>query len=166
MFLLLGSITQPAPHLTEVESQLNNAFVQIYCSLWHKSRCYMNPRSRSFSDLNSRSIGLHVHQHFKGLLILARPILIKFHMQPPGNMGTKVWSNGSGHMTKMAVMPKYGKNLKKSSQKPQGWLLWNLVCSIRRLSTTKSVQIMILGWPWPILWQGQFGHLDIWMGKW
>ena len=29
--------------------------------------------------------------------------------------GTKVCSNGPGHMTKMSVMPIYGKNLKKSS---------------------------------------------------
>ena len=29
--------------------------------------------------------------------------------------GTKVCSNGPGHMTKMATMPIYGKNLKKSS---------------------------------------------------
>ena len=29
--------------------------------------------------------------------------------------GTKVCSNGPGHMTKMAAMPIYGKNLKKSS---------------------------------------------------
>ena len=30
---------------------------------------------------------------------------------------TKVYINGSGHMTKMAAMPIYGKNLKKSSSK-------------------------------------------------
>ena len=29
--------------------------------------------------------------------------------------GTKVYINGPGHMTKMAAMPIYGKNLKKSS---------------------------------------------------
>ena len=29
--------------------------------------------------------------------------------------GTKVCSNGPGHMTKMAAMPRYGKNLKKAS---------------------------------------------------
>ena len=28
---------------------------------------------------------------------------------------TKLYSNGPGHMTKMATMPIYGKNLKKSS---------------------------------------------------
>ena len=30
-------------------------------------------------------------------------------------LGTEVFSNGPGHMTKMAAMPVYGKNLKKSS---------------------------------------------------
>ena len=35
--------------------------------------------------------------------------------------GTKVPSNGQGHMAKMAAMPIYGKNLKKSSSpEPKG----------------------------------------------
>ena len=42
----------------------------------------------------------------------------KFHMKPPWEGETKVFSNGPGHMTKMATMPIYGKNLKK-------FLLWN-----------------------------------------
>ena len=37
----------------------------------------------------------------------------------------------------------------------QGRWPWNLVCSIRCSSTTKFVQMMTLGWPWPILRQGQ-----------
>ena len=44
----------------------------------------------------------------------ARPIKAKFHVEPPWEGGTKVYINGPGHMTKMAVMPIYGKNLKKS----------------------------------------------------
>ena len=36
-------------------------------------------------------------------------------MQPPWQGGKKVYINGPGHMTKMAAMPIYGKNLKKSS---------------------------------------------------
>ena len=40
------------------------------------------------------------------------PIEAKFHMEPPWDGGTKVCSNGPGHMTKMATMPIYGKNLK------------------------------------------------------
>ena len=48
------------------------------------------------------------------------PIEAKFHMEPPWDGGTKVCSNGPGHMTKMAAIPIYGKNLKKSSPKPKG----------------------------------------------
>ena len=39
-------------------------------------------------------------------------------MEPPWDGGTKVCSNGSGNMTKMAAMPIYDKNLKNL-------LLWN-----------------------------------------
>ena len=38
------------------------------------------------------------------------PIKLKFHMETPKVAGTKVCSNGPGHMTKMAAMPIYGKN--------------------------------------------------------
>ena len=40
------------------------------------------------------------------------PIKLKFHMETPLNGGMKVCSNGSGHMTKMAATPIYGKILK------------------------------------------------------
>ena len=45
----------------------------------------------------------------------AWPIKAKFYDEPPWEGGTKVCINGPGHMTKMAAMPIYGKNLKKSS---------------------------------------------------
>ena len=45
----------------------------------------------------------------------AWPIKAKFYVGPPWEGGTKVCINGPGHMTKMAAMPIYGKNLKKSS---------------------------------------------------
>ena len=49
------------------------------------------------------------------------PIEAKFHVEPPWDGGTKVCSNGPGHMTKMAAMPIYGKDLKKSSSpEPKG----------------------------------------------
>ena len=48
------------------------------------------------------------------------PIEAKFHIEPPWDGGTKVCLNGQGHMTKMAAMPIYSKNLKKSSPKPKG----------------------------------------------
>ena len=43
----------------------------------------------------------------------AWPIEAKFYVQPPWDGGTKVCSKGVGHMTKMAAMPIYGKNLRK-----------------------------------------------------
>ena len=43
------------------------------------------------------------------------PIEAKFHMALPWGGGTKVCLNGPSHMTKVAAMPIYGKNLKKSS---------------------------------------------------
>ena len=42
----------------------------------------------------------------------AWPIKAKFYVEPPWEGGTKVCINGPGHMTKMAAMPIYGKNLK------------------------------------------------------
>ena len=51
----------------------------------------------------------------------ARPIETKFHMEPPWDGGTKVCSNGPGHMTNRAAMPIYCKNLKNSfSPEPKG----------------------------------------------
>ena len=38
------------------------------------------------------------------------PIKFKLHMETLWDAGTKVCSNGSGHMTKMAATPIYGKN--------------------------------------------------------
>ena len=43
------------------------------------------------------------------------PIATKFHIQAPGPLGKKSESNGLGHMTNMAAVPIYNKNLKKSS---------------------------------------------------
>ena len=96
------------------------------------------------------------------------PIATKFHIQPPGLLGKKSCSNGLGHMTNMAAMPIYGKNLKKSSSpEPLDRWPWNLVCSIVYGSTTKVVQIMTLGWPWPILRQGQIlSHRLLYGKKW
>ena len=41
----------------------------------------------------------------------ALPIKAKFYVEPPWEGGTKVCINGPGHMTKMAAMPIYDKNL-------------------------------------------------------
>ena len=53
----------------------------------------------------------------------ARPISIKFHMQPLDRRGKEVYIFRPGHMTKMAATPICGKNLKKpSSPEPLGRL--------------------------------------------
>ena len=80
----------------------------------------------------------------------------------------KIYTNELGHMTTMAAMPIYGKNIKKSSSpEPINWWPWNIVCSIVYESTTKIVQIMTLGWPWPILCQGQiWSHRLLYGKKW
>ena len=43
-----------------------------------------------------------------------------FHVDPPWDEGMKYCSNGPGHMTSLAAIPIYGKNLKKSSLEPKG----------------------------------------------
>ena len=84
-----------------------------------------------------------------------RLVKVKFHMELLWDRGTKVCSNDPDHMTRMAAMPIYGKNLKKSSSlEPKGRWPWNIVCIIRCPSTTKFAQMMTLGWPWHILQQG------------
>ena len=94
------------------------------------------------------------------------PIKVRFHMELLLDGGTKVCSNGHGHMTKMASMHICGKILKKSSSlEPKGPWPWILVCIIGCSSTTKFAQMMTLGWHWPILWQGQIWSLNAFVGE-
>ena len=62
----------------------------------------------------------------------------KFHMESPW-YGTKVCSNGPGHMTKMAAMPIYGKNLKRNillrNQKADDLETWYAASGARVLPT-------------------------------
>ena len=74
-----------------------------------------------------------------------RPIKVKFHMELLWDGGTKVYSNSPGHINKMAAMPIYSKNLKKSSSlEPKGRWPWKLVCGIGYWSNTKFVQMVTL----------------------
>ena len=51
----------------------------------------------------------------------AKLIEAKFQMERPWDRGTKVCSNGPGHMTSTAAIPMFDKNLKKSSSlEPNG----------------------------------------------
>ena len=47
-------------------------------------------------------------------------------------------------------MPIYGKNFKRTSLEPIDRWPWNLICNIVYASNTKVVQMMALGWPWPV----------------
>ena len=112
---------------------------------------YEYQSSRSFIDLGPRSLRFNI-LFFFFFLETAWPIEAKFYVEPPWDGGKKVWSNGLYHMTKLAAMPIYGKNIKKSSAlESKGWWPWKLVCSIGYSSTTKFGQLMSLGWPWPVL---------------
>ena len=67
----------------------------------------------------------------------AWPIKAKFYVEPPWEGGTKVYINGPGHMTKMAAMPIYGKNLKKNlllqNQKSYGLETWHVASGTQTL---------------------------------
>ena len=123
---------------------------------------YMNlyeyQRWRSFIDIGPRSLRFTFSNFFS--LETARPIEAKFHMDPPWEEGMKVRSNGPGHMTSMIKTFKKSSSLEPNSRWP-----WKLVCSIGYSSTTKFVQMMTLGWPWPILRQGLTWSLMLLYGK-
>ena len=53
--------------------------------------------------------------HITIIIKHAWPIKAEFHVEPPWEVGKKVYINVTGHMTKMAAMLIYGKNLQKSS---------------------------------------------------
>ena len=112
---------------------------------------YMNIKGQGHS---LTSVQGHSYSTFSNFFSLetAGPIEAKFYVEPQWDQKMKVYSNGPGHMTNIATMPIYGKNLKKSSAlEPKGQCLWKLVCGIGYSSTTMYVQMMTLGWPWPIL---------------
>ena len=46
---------------------------------------------------------------------------------------------------------------------PKGSWLWKFVCSIGYLSTAKFIQMMTLGWPWPMYGKVKFGPLCIFL---
>ena len=70
---------------------------------------YEYQRSRSYIDIGPSSLRFTFSNFFS--LETAWPIEAKFHVEPPWDGGMKVCSNGPGHITNMAAMPIYGKNL-------------------------------------------------------
>ena len=65
----------------------------------------------------------------------AWPIKAKFYVEPPWKGGTKGYINGPGHMTKMAAMPIYGKNLKNLLQNQKSYDLetWHVASGTQAL---------------------------------
>ena len=89
----------------------------------------------------------HSHSTFSNFVSLetARPIEAKLYMEPPWDGGMEVSTNGICHMSKMAAMPIYVKNIYKPfSLEPKHRWLWNLVCGIDYSRTIKFVQMMTL----------------------
>ena len=58
-------------------------------------------------------------------------------------------------MTKMAILSVYGKNPLKNFSETEWQMTLKLGMQHWELGLTKFVQMMTLGWPWPILRQGQ-----------
>ena len=66
----------------------------------------------------------------------AWPIKAKFYVEPPWEGGTNFYINGPGHMTKMAAMPIYGKNLKNlllQNQKSYDLETWHIASGTQAL---------------------------------
>ena len=70
-------------------------------------------RSRLTFNFQPRSLILESHQHILNIVSseTTRPIEFKFNMKTPYDRLAKICTNCTGHMTKMATMPIYGKTL-------------------------------------------------------
>ena len=63
-------------------------------------------------DTSSFDVTNHVHvECLRYCFMEVIQTKAKFYVEPPWEGETKVCINGPGHMTKMAAMPIYGKNL-------------------------------------------------------
>ena len=67
----------------------------------------------------------------------AWPIKAKFYVEPPWEGGTKVNINGPGHITKMAAMTIYGKNLKNLLQNQKSYDIetWHVASETQALQS-------------------------------
>ena len=67
-------------------------------------------------------------------------------MKTPYDRLAKIYIYCTGHMTKMATMPLYGRNpFNISSLEPKGQWPWDLACSIGDVGPTEFAQMMNLG---------------------
>ena len=81
-------------------------------------------------------------------------------------MEMKIYTNELGHMTNMAAMPIYGKNIKKSSSpEPTDRWHWNLHVALSMGVVPRLFKL----WPWvdlnPFYAKVIFGHIGFCMGK-
>ena len=84
--------------------------VDIYSKLNEYMEIYMYQRSRSFFDLFSKIT--HISLISNSFCPEATgPTEVQLQIEPSCNEETPVYQNSSGHMTKMATMPIYDKNL-------------------------------------------------------
>ena len=77
---------------------------------------YEYQRFMSFTDLGQRSLRFNI---FKIIFLrnrLAWPSEAKFYVEPLWDGRTYNYVNGLSHITNIATMPIYGKNLKKFSE--------------------------------------------------
>ena len=106
-------------------------------------------RSRLTFDLSAKVARIGVPLIYLNIAFLEsiKPIELKFHMKTPYDKFVKICKKNSGHMTKMADIPIYGKNPLKifSRTRNLSTLAWGLVCDIWDVGLTKFVQMMILG---------------------
>ena len=67
-------------------------------------------------DLSAKAAHIGVPSIYKNLVFSETigPIELKFHMKTAYNKLAKIYANCFGHVTKMADMPIYGKNLLKN----------------------------------------------------
>ena len=108
---------------------------------------YKYQRSKSFTDLCPGYFILSVFNFFSKTAGL---IKTKVHVEPLWDRRMKSCTWDLGHMTKMTAMPIYVKTTLKIFLGLKGQWPWNLVCSTGEAGPINIVQMMILGWPWPI----------------
>ena len=127
----------------------------------------INKFQRSRLTLNFSAKGAHIrvpstHQNIVSSET-TRPFELEFHTKTPYDRLAKIYTNCTGHMTKMATTPINGKNPLNvffSGKRPS-----DLVCSIGDVGPTRFAQMINLGRPWPTLWQGQIWFLMHLFGK-
>ena len=82
-------------------------------------------RSRLTLTFQPRSLILESQQHIKTVSSeTTRPTELKFHMKTPYDRLAKIYTNCTGHMTKMATTPIYGKYFLLWNQKANGLGTW------------------------------------------